>query len=179
MEIRPLRKDDDRSSFTCGNSDLDDYFRKYAWKNQEMIGIGQTHVAIKDGRIAGFVTIASAQIESDRAGLALKKRFPSYPLPALRLARMGVEKSGQRQGVGKKLLIYVFKRTAEFKAIAGCIGLVVDAKVESRSFYDQFGFVQLEDVQSGSLFKDETVELILPTSHIEAVLSGIAAPPAT
>lgn len=55
-----------------------------------------------EGRIVGFATVTAASIE--RAGLPdarLRKRLPGYPLPVLRLARLGVDARVRGQGIGK------------------------------------------------------------------------------
>jgi GNAT superfamily N-acetyltransferase len=46
-------------------------------------------------------------LEGDRLPQALRRKLPSYPLPVLRLARLAVDASVQRQGLGKQLLRFV------------------------------------------------------------------------
>jgi hypothetical protein len=46
IEIRALRKSDDRSSFCSGNIELDRFFQRFAGQNQFQHHIGTTYVAI-------------------------------------------------------------------------------------------------------------------------------------
>lgn len=77
VEIRALARDDDRSDFSCGQADLDRFFEHYAGQNQFKLHLAVTYVALVDGRVAGFATVAPASIE--RASLPsarLRKRLP-------------------------------------------------------------------------------------------------------
>ena len=58
MEIRRLRPDDDRSRFRSGEHDLDRFFRAYAGQNQFRHHFGVTYVAVDDGDVLGFLTVA-------------------------------------------------------------------------------------------------------------------------
>ena len=49
LEIRPLQRGDDRGRFTCGQEDLDRFFRHYAGQNQFNLHLAVTYVAILDG----------------------------------------------------------------------------------------------------------------------------------
>src|SRR5438046_4463365 len=98
MEIRALRPSDDRSRFSSGNADLDRFFSNYAGQNQFVNHIGATYVAVEGALILGFVTVAPGQIESSELPPStLTGRLPRYPVPILRLARMSVAQSLQRQ----------------------------------------------------------------------------------
>ena len=62
IKVRLLRPGDDRSTFDSGNTDLDRFFRQFAGQNQFRHHIGATYVAVDNDRIAGFATVAAAQI---------------------------------------------------------------------------------------------------------------------
>lgn len=101
VEIRPLTRDDDRSGFSCGQMDLDRFFEHYAGQNQFKLHLAVTYVAALDERIVGFATVAPSSIERATVPKArLRKRLPSYPLPVLRLARLGVDTRAQGLGIG-------------------------------------------------------------------------------
>jgi hypothetical protein len=63
MEIRALRKSDDRAGFRSGDADLDRFLHKYGGQNQFRYHIGATYVAFEESRIAGYVTVASGHLE--------------------------------------------------------------------------------------------------------------------
>ena len=69
------------------------------------------------------------------------KRFPNYPLPVARLARLGVDQRQQGKGLGKLLLMDALYRCCRLSDEIGAVGVVVDAKHEqAQSFYRQFNF---------------------------------------
>ena len=65
--------------------------------------------------------------------------MPDYPLPVLRLARLGVDRSAQGQGLGAELLRFVLQLTLRMADEYGSVGVVVDAKPNARRFYAKFG----------------------------------------
>src|ERR1051325_5429095 len=128
LEIRPLRPQDDRTGFRSGNVDLDRFFARYAGQNQFRHHVGTTYVAVEEGVIVGFATVAAAQIEIDQLPASQTRRLPRYPLPALRLARLAVAESARNRRIGVELLRAVFIVAREMAERAGCVGIVVDAK---------------------------------------------------
>jgi GNAT superfamily N-acetyltransferase len=152
VEIRPLVREDDRSQFSCGQGDLDRFFEHYASQNQFKLHLSVTYVAVVQGRIAGFATVAGAVLE--RASLPSprqRKRFPGYPLPVLRLARLGVDSRARGVGIGKALLRHVLVLALEQRDRSGCVGVVTDAKPEAVPFYERLGFQRLDGISEGLL----------------------------
>jgi len=157
LEIRPLRTDDDRSTFSCGQPDLDRFFEHYAGQNQFKLHLAVTYVAIADSRIFGFATVAASSLTRARLPSArLRRRLSAYPLPVLRLARLGVDTRAQGQGVGSALLGHVLQLALDQRERLGCVGIVADAKPDAVAFYERYGFESLEDVREGALHGDPT-----------------------
>ena len=165
--IRPLRPDDDRSTFTCGNEALDRFFREYAGQNQFKLNLSVSHVAVVGTQLVGFATVAAATIE--RASMPKsKKRWPAYPLPVLRLARLAVDVEAQHLGVGRELLAFVLGLAKRQRELAGCVGVLADAKREAVGFYAKYGFEPLGDELSVRLGArdDAPLPLFLPIDSI-------------
>ena len=157
IEIRPLRSDDDRSAFSCGQPDLDRFFQHYAGQNQFKLHLAVTYVAAADGSILGFATVAVSSLERDRLPSArLRRRLPGYPLPVLRLARLGVDTRARGAGLGRALLRHVLGLALDLRDQLGCVGVVTDAKPDAIAFYERYGFVALEGVREGALHGDPT-----------------------
>lgn len=155
VEIRALARDDDRSGFSCGHADLDRFFEHYARQNQFKLHLAITYVAVLEGHIVGFATVAASSIERNSVPSArLRKRLPTYPLPVLRLARLGVDTRAKGHGIGKALLRHVLVRAIEQRDALGCVGVVTDAKPEAVSFYETLGFEALEGVREGLLLTE-------------------------
>jgi GNAT superfamily N-acetyltransferase len=147
MEVRTLREQDDRTSFRSGDPDLDRFFQQFAGQNQFRHHLGVTYVAVDDGRILGFATVATAHVEIDRLPAGPRRKLPRYPLPVLRLARLGVDQSAQRQGLGVQLLRFVLQLALAMADAYGCVGVIVDAKPGAVGFYSKYGFIAVDAVE--------------------------------
>lgn len=171
VEIRPLARDDDRSAFSCGEPDLDRFFEHYAGQNQFKLHLAVTYVALVQSRIVGFATVAPPSIERESVPTArLRKRLPSYPLPVLRLARLGVDSRARGHGIGRALLRRVLALALEQRDLLGCVGVVTDAKVDAVAFYEKLGFSALEHVLEGQLLS-EPLPMFLGIGTIASALT--------
>ena len=172
VEIRPLAPTDDRSGFSCGQPDLDRFFEHYAGQNQFKLHLAVTYVALAQGRIVGFATVAVSSLErANVPGTRLRKRLPAYPLPVLRLARLGVDTRAQGLGIGKALLRHVLVLSLDQRDRLGCVGVVTDAKSEAVAFYQALGFVPLDGVREG-LLVGEPLPMFLGIDTIVATLAA-------
>jgi GNAT superfamily N-acetyltransferase len=152
LEIRPLRPDDDRGGFSCGQPDLDRFFHHYAGQNQFRLHLAVTYVAVAERRIVGFATVSAGSLERRTLpSPRMRRRLPGYPLPVLRLARPGVDERAQGLGVGRALLRHVLALALGQRDSVGCVGVVTDAKPEAATFYARYGFAPLEGVREGAL----------------------------
>lgn len=172
MQIRALQPGDDRTGFSSGNIELDRFFRRYAGQNQFRHYVGTTYIAEVEGQIAGFATISSGEMTAEQLIPTVKKRLPNYPLPVLRLARVAVDERFQGRGLGKHLLRAVLELAFDMRNRFGCVGVVVDSKLEAVTFYEQYGFVRLE-TKAGELGdRPQPVPMFLTMRFIEKLLSG-------
>lgn len=152
-----------RKAFDCGNADLNHYFRQYAWTNRNK-PTGTHWVAINsEGFPLGFVVFAIGSVE--RAELPTDANYPDYPLPILRLARLAVDKTAKGMGIGGKLMKRIFQQAVKLIEQGGCVGVVVDAKPESISYYERYGFKPFTTVVSGAT--PETTPMFLDIRYIQ------------
>ena len=149
VRVRLLRTDDDRTGFGSGNIELDRFFRRYAGQNQFRHHVGSTYIAVHGSAIAGFATVSMAELTAEKLTNKLRRRLPGYPMPALRLARLAVDRRWQGRGVGRLLLRSVLELALEMRDRVGCIGVVVDAKADAAPFYASLGFERLELASGG------------------------------
>ncbi len=166
VEVRRLRPEDDRSSFSSGNADLDRFFRSYAGQNQFRLHVGTTYIAAEERDVLGFVTVVATSIVIEDLPARQRRGIPKYPLPALRVARLGVAATAQGKGVGRRLLRAAFHISHEISNLAGCVGVIVDAKLETVSFYEQFGFECVDVLQGGLRDRPAPQAMFLPLGSI-------------
>jgi GNAT superfamily N-acetyltransferase len=166
MEIRALRGSDDRSAFQSGDVEIDRFFIRFAGRNQFRHHIGVTYVAVDDGRVLGFATVVPGHLEIDELPAAERRRLPRYPLPVLRLGRLGVDRSAQGQGLGAQLLRFVLQLSVRMAADYGCTGVVVDAKPDAVGFYTKYGFAPVDAIEGQSDARPAPTPMFLALSAI-------------
>lgn len=172
VHVRRLQANDDRTSFHCGNIELDRFFQQYAGQNQFRHHIGTTYVAVLDQQITGFVTVSMSELCAEDITRALRKRLPAYPLPVLRIARLGVDLNFQKQGIGKLLLKAMLELALNLRDQVGCTGVVVDAKPDGVDFYKQLGFSDITAVTGMLDDRPEPTLMWLPIQLIAKAVQG-------
>lgn len=76
----------------------------------------------------------------------------------MRLGRLAVSKSRQRQGIGQMLISSALIMVERAEQIAGGIGLFVDAKDDGAvAYYAQFGFQPLESARRTLFLPIQTI----------------------
>ena len=156
--IKPLVSGHDRRAFSCGVDALDEYLRRFARQHAEA-NVSRTYVAAEGAAIFGFYSLAMSGIRKENLPVKYLGRFPNFPLPVARLARLAVALLHQRQGLGELLLADALQRCLRLSAEIGMIGVIVDAKDEqARGWYERYEFERLPD---------SPLILWIPTAAIE------------
>jgi GNAT superfamily N-acetyltransferase len=146
--IEPLAKSHDRSRFTCGEPALDEYLARFARQNHES-GVAKTFVAVAGDhprQVLGYYSISAGAIDRDNLPAHAAKRFPSFPVPVARLARLAVDQGFQKHGLGEDLLMDALNRVLRASADIGIVAVLLDAKHEkAKRFYARYEFEGLPD----------------------------------
>lgn len=169
----PLLKTHPVRDFDSGEPELDEFLRRYALKNEGVVT--RTFVLLRDEsqpalpELLGFYSLATASVTPTQVAPHHARRLPNYPqLGAVLLARLGRDSRAKATGVGRALLFDALRRCQRIGALAGCVGIVVDAKHDrAADFYARYGFQALApQVTSGPR------RLYLPLATIDGLLSG-------
>lgn len=166
MRTRRLQPADDRSAFSCGDPDYDDFIRKYAGQHQFRHHIGVTIVAVEDERVVAYATVVPGHVETEELTDAERRRLPRHPVPVLRLARLAVDERFQGIGLGRRLVREVFLLALSMRDGFGCAAVVVDALESRASFYEALGFEPLVPLEGRSRVAGTTA-MFLPLRRIE------------
>ena len=162
--IEPLSSGHDRASFSSGSELLDQYLRRQASQDVRR-RVTACFVALdqKARRLAGYYTIAAANIRLDALPENIAKRLPRYPsVPAVRIGRLAVDLEFQDRGLGGALLANAMTRaiTTDIMAFA----MVVDAKDDvAIAFYRHHGFIPCTDTPDTLFLPLKTAEKLLPS----------------
>ena len=165
-KIELLKKSHDRDGFDCGSEALNLFLKQTARQHAER-GISRTFVLVEAGAVApvpilGFFSLNICQLKSESLTAEAARQLPR-DVSGIRLGRLAVATTCQRQGIGKTLLVAAMEKSLEIFNTAGGIGLFVDAKDQAaKCYYEQFGFVAMPSNE---------LELFLPLKTIQAALN--------
>jgi hypothetical protein len=161
-----------RDNFSCGKPELDTFLRTQAAQAQDK-SLSVTHVLIEVGDppdnglhpIVGYVTLVSSDLPLVECPKWVMKKITNKPtLPALLIAKMGVDTAHKGKRLGEYLLTYSLGMAFELHQTVGLFAVFVDAKDnESRDFYLKYNFVQLPE---------KSLRLFLPMSQVEKLFSN-------
>lgn len=130
------------SGFDCGVSSLNLWLERHA-RVASSANSARTYV-INDNaanRVVGYHALALASINHEDATERAAKGMPRNPIPAMLLARLAVDTSVMRRGLGAFLLRDAMARTLAVSEEAGTRLLLVHAMNDSAvEFYRRFGF---------------------------------------
>ncbi len=136
---RPIREDDDTSTFDSGETTLDTYLRRRALAN-DVRGASRCFVTCRGGRVVGYYAMAAAGIKRVDAPGKVRRNMPD-PIPVILLSRLAVDRQHQHVGLGKHLLRDAIARCVRAADVVGVRAMLVHALDEqARAFYAQFDF---------------------------------------
>lgn len=144
LSIKDARNKSVLKSFDCGNNELNVFLRNFAYAN-DRIGIGKTYVLMDKNNIYGFFTLSSAQIKRESLIDESSINLPRYPIPAIRIARLAVDKKYQKQGLGARLLKEALIKIINASNVIGIYLVVVEPKDDAIGFYKKYGFKSLNN----------------------------------
>lgn len=151
FSIRPIARTHNIKYMSLGDEaflPLKTFLRRHA-KSFQNRDIARSYVVtdeINGRRVIAYLTLVCSEINSDVQRAANDVPQTSYEsLPAVKLARMAVDRRFQGSGLGKWLMEWCIAHVIESVAPhVGCRFLVVDSKQQSIGFYKKSGFTILD-----------------------------------
>lgn len=136
----------DAKSFSCGQSALDDYIRRYASQDikRDLARVFVASPADDLGCLAGFFTLSAGSINCSDLPEKLAHKLPRHPVPVALIGRLAVDQAFQGKGLGSILLADACQKVRRARDTLAVVGIIVDAKDDSAAaFYRHFGFIEL------------------------------------
>jgi predicted N-acetyltransferase YhbS len=168
-DLRPVEPFDskrhDVNSFDSGQPPLDRWLAAYAGQSQRK-DVARTFVVTDEKeRVVGYYTLVAGEIEHEKASAKTKAGVARhFPIPICLIARLAVDHTWQRRGLGSDLLRDAMRRALVASDELGLRAIVVDAIDEpAAAFYARHGF------EPGA---DDRLTLMLPVSAVRIALSG-------
>ena len=135
----PLTKSYDLNAFNCGVEELNAWLKRRAIQNQ-FSNATRTYMATDGDRVIGFHSLAAGSVQRELAPSQLRRNSPES-IPVILLARLAVDASQQRRGIGGALLLDAVRRSLSASEIIGARALVINAMSQRAiTFYTRYGF---------------------------------------
>lgn len=137
----PLGPDHVLDDFDCGPASLNVWLTKHA-RQAAAAGSARTYVVVdsEQSRVVGYHALAAAGVEREAATARVIKGMPRYPVPVVLLARLAVDASVGRRGLGAWLLRDAMTRTLAASETIGVRAMLVHAiDNDAREFYIRHG----------------------------------------
>ena len=145
ISIKPLGKGHDRSTFSCGQNELDDWFRRRA-SQDERRNVARVFVATDDDvEVVGFYSLSSFTLALEELPDDIARKLPRYDaIPAALIGRLARDQRARGKGIGELLLADAIRRILGAGQSLAVFAIVVDAKEHNAiAFYRAFGFTPL------------------------------------
>ena len=154
----PLGASHTLDGFDCGVESLNLWLTEHA-RGAVAGGSARVFVTVdaEQQRVCGYYALAAAAIAHEEATERARKGQPRHPIPAVLLARLAVDASVQRLGIGAWLLQDAMRRALSASEAVGMRVLLVHAPDDTaRSFYERWGFQPspTDPLNLQMLFKD-------------------------
>ncbi|MDS3860283.1 GNAT family N-acetyltransferase [Thermosynechococcaceae cyanobacterium BACA0444] len=128
------------AGFNSGNSQLDDWLKQRAFKN-EATGASRTYLVCVGDVVIGYYCLANGAVAQTIATGRVRRNMPD-PIPVMVIGRLAVDQAWQGKRIGRALLRDAILRTFQAAEIAGIRAILVHAISESaKQFYEKCGFM--------------------------------------
>jgi len=141
LRPRILNSADYLKDFDCGEPVLNQWLKNHGLQNNKLNGTLTFVIENDNGQIAAFYSLVMAEVQPEHVSAKLKSGMGKYPIPVIKLTRMGVDLRFQKLGLGQGIIRELFKKSLELSHEIGFKAIVVDPLNENaRSFYKSVHF---------------------------------------
>ena len=133
----------DLSKFDCGSSDLNDFIKNDALKQQKD-NLNITRLIICDNEIIGFFSLLADTIKINRIRdeitvKSIKEQKPRVKqLPAVKIGRFGISTKYTNQGIGSHILRNVLYNIKIISQDIGLRFIIVEGYAKAYNFYVKY-----------------------------------------
>jgi GNAT superfamily N-acetyltransferase len=137
---KPLDTKHQLADFDCGNTELNEWLKKRALKNENS-GASRTYVVTLGDKVVAYYCLANGSIINITAPGKIRRNMPD-PIPVMIIGRLAVDIHWQGKGSGYGLVRDAILRTLQAAKIAGIRAILVHAiSQEAKQFYEKCGFI--------------------------------------
>ncbi len=181
MKLYRLDQPERSKSFSCGDDDLDEFYRADSISAaKELLCV--TYAFLDDDEITcAFFSVSNDSIKKEDFSrsrykkilhpVPFQKRYSS--MPAVKIGRLGVDKNSQRKNFGSQILDYI-KVWFKINNKTGCRFITVDAynNRETIKFYKKNDFEFLDNSQDSVNSKTRIMFYDLINYDVQSVIDN-------
>ena len=155
--------DHDRTSFHCGNAELDEYLWHRASQDARRKVAAPFVMVDAAHHILGYYTLSSYSIRVAELPPEIAKKLPKYPLiPATMLGRLAVSQDHRGKKFGTLLLMDALHRSWKTTKDVASVGVVAEAIDEAaQQFYLHHEFRSLAEHPHKLFIAMSTIQKVL------------------
>jgi GNAT superfamily N-acetyltransferase len=165
--VEVIGEQHDTSGFDCGEPTLDEYLTTHALENTRR-GLGVTYLVlaaepIPPGmkRLLGYYTLSMMDVEPEQLPRSVHRGLPRYPVPAVLIGRLAVDRTMQGRGFGGEILVDALFRALSASRKVGAFCVVVDALSDrAQAFYESYGFQPTTDRPRRLFLRMKKIEML-------------------
>lgn len=137
---QPIKSEHKSDDFDCGNTDLNEWLKKRALKN-EASGASRTYVVTVAQSVIAYYCLANGSVVNTIAPGKVRRNMPAQ-IPVMVIGRLAVDINWQGKEIGYALVRDATLRTLQAAEIAGIRAIIVHAiSEEAKKFYEKCGFI--------------------------------------
>lgn len=161
----------DRTGFSCGIEQVDNYFRKTANKLAKADNVRFFVMADPEGQVIGFYAINAHAVQYDELPTRYARSRPSHGnIPAAYISMIGRDRKFQGGGYGGDLLVDALRRIANAADMVGIAVVMLDVLdcgdpervARRKALYEAYGFTALPS---------NPLRMFLPLTTVRTILA--------
>ncbi|MEZ5823186.1 MAG: GNAT family N-acetyltransferase [Geminicoccaceae bacterium] len=163
----------DRTAFSCGIEQVDNYFRKTAGKLARADNVRLYVMVASDGALIGFYSINAHAVDYAELPKKFARTRPAHGnIPAAYISMIGRDQRFRGAGYGSDLLVDALRRIAQAADALGIAVVMLDVfdcgdperVARRKALYEGFGFTPLAS---------NPLRMFLPLATIRTLLAEI------
>ena len=169
-EILSTYNSKERRTIIRHSKEMDDFLKKEALVEQNK-GLSTTHLLIdKDNnKLIGFISLCNDCLSLD-IDEKNKMNMPYLTIPAVKIARLGIDNNYQGQSLGKFLIGYSTILISHIKKYSGVTMVTLDCYKDKIAYYQKLGF-KFNSLQPKQLEYDSLTSMRITVEELANIIT--------
>lgn len=145
--------------FRCSRNSQPTYIRNWALKNHQS-HISKTTVAVSGDdpkTVVAFCTLSAAQVDFSDLSQEEQAILPAYPVPAIRICQLAVDKRHLRKKLATNLIYHAFQKIVSMLSFLGVYLVILDVEKDNQEAIDFYTYLGFDRLSSDKANKDHLI----------------------